>query len=328
MTRARAPLGAQRRHPLPRHSLRPTCSTTWSQEPRQLPSRYLYDELGSALFDAICRLPWYPITAAEMRLLAAHGAEVLRRTRPSIVVELGSGSGAKLRTLLEGGDRAHRPRHVHLIDLSEAALAQAERTLASLEPLEVTGHLATYESGMEAAARAASPDDRVLTLFLGSNLGNFDPPSCEALLCGLRGRLGRGDALLLGADLVKPASVLRLAYDDPLGVTAAFNRNLLLRVNRELGGDFDIDRFVHRAVWNEEESRIEMHLVSLGIQDVRIAAVDLAFRMADGEPIWTESSYKYRPDEIGRLLSAGGFRVAAQWIDETAQFALTLAEAD
>jgi L-histidine Nalpha-methyltransferase len=328
MTRARAPRGAAASPPAAAAQFAADVQYYLVQEPRQLPSRYLYDELGSALFDAICRLPWYPITAAEMRLLSAHGAEVLRRTRPSIVVELGSGSGAKLRTLLEGGDRAHRPCHVHLIDLSEAALAQAERTLASLEPLEVTGHLATYESGMEAAARAASPDDRVLTLFLGSNLGNFDPPSCEALLCGLRGRLGRGDALLLGADLVKPASVLRLAYDDPLGVTAAFNRNLLLRVNRELGGDFDIDRFVHRAVWNGEESRIEMHLVSLGIQDVRIAAVDLAFRMADGEPIWTESSYKYRPDEIGRLLSAGGFRVAAQWIDETAQFALTLAEAD
>ncbi len=297
------------------------------QQPRQLPSRYLYDELGSALFEAICRLPWYRITAAEQGLLAARGGDVLRKAAPSVLVELGSGSGEKLRTFLEAAPPEDRPQHVHLVDLSGAALLQARRTLSVVEPLRVTGHQAAYEEGLEAAARAFAPGDRVLTLFLGSNIGNFDPPSCEALLRGIRGELGPGNALLLGADLVKPARDLRLAYDDPLGVTAAFNRNLLVRVNRELGGDFDVEQFVHRTVWNEAASRVEMHLVSQRDQEIHVAAANLAFRMSAGEPIWTESSYKYRPEEISRLLTSSGFHATDQWVDERAQFALTLAEA-
>ena len=295
------------------------------QEPRQLPSRYLYDELGSALFEAICRLPWYPITRAERRLLAGQRDVILRRARPSTIVELGSGSGEKLRLFLEGADHEAHPVEVHLVDLSVDALGQAALTLAPLESLRVTPHAATYEAGLEAAARAFSPDDRVLVLFLGSNIGNFDRPSCEALLRGIHRQLRRGDALLLGGDLVKPEPVLRLAYDDPLGVTAAFNRNLLVRVNRELDGDFDVDAFAHRAVWNAPDSRVEMHLVAQRPQDIHIAAAGLSFSMDAGEPIWTESSYKYRREEISRLLETSGFRVTGQWVDEDDLFALTLA---
>ena len=295
------------------------------QQPRQLPSRYLYDELGSALFEAICRLPWYPITAAEVRLLTAHGAAILRQHHPSVIVELGSGSGEKLGTLLRAAGPGLQPGVVHLVDLSAAALAEAGRSVSALVP-RVAGHLATYEDGIEAAARGFSPDDRVMALFLGSNIGNFDPPSCEAFLREIRRVLGAGDALLLGADLVKPERALQLAYDDPLGVTAAFNRNLLVRVNRELGADFDISRFTHRAVWNEDRSRVEMHLVSDGDQHISIPGIGMTIEMAEGESIWTESSYKYRRADISRMLSAGGFRTVAQWIDERAQFALTLAE--
>jgi dimethylhistidine N-methyltransferase len=296
------------------------------QEPRQLPSRYLYDALGSALFEAICRLPWYPITRAERQLLADHGGEIRRHARPSTIVELGSGSGEKLRLFLATADLGADPLGVHLVDLSREALGQAERTLAPFSSVRVTPHAATYEAGLEAAARTFSPSDRVLVLFLGSNIGNFDPPSCEALLRGIHRELRRGDALLLGGDLVKPESVLRLAYDDPLGVTAAFNRNLLVRVNRELDGDFDIDAFAHRAVWNAPPSRVEMHLVAQRSQDIHIAAAGLSFSMDAGEPIWTESSYKYRREEIACLLEASGFRVTHQWVDEDDLFALTLAE--
>lgn len=299
-----------------------------SQEPRQLPSRYLYDALGSALFEAICRLPWYRITRAERRLLAAHGQDLSgRMASASGIVELGSGSGEKLRVLLEAAGRQPHRRQVHLVDLSPAALETAVRTLAPLERIEVTTHQAGYEAGLHEAAAAVGRTDRLLVLFLGSNIGNFDPPGASAFLCGIRGELRAGDLLLLGADLVKPERELRLAYDDPLGVTAAFNRNLLVRINRELGGDFDIDRFAHEAIWNAEESRIEMHLVARGAQHVRIANAGLEFDMADGERIWTESSYKYRPDALERLLAGAGFRRRAQWVDDPDQFALTFAEA-
>jgi uncharacterized SAM-dependent methyltransferase len=170
-----------------------------------------------------------------------------------------------------------------------------------------------------------SSGGRRLVLFLGSNIGNFDPPGADAFLCSIRAGLRPGDALLLGTDLVRSETELLLAYDDPLGVTAAFNRNLLLRVNRELGADFDIMRFVHRAIWNGLESRVEMHLVSLDKQRVRVPAseIDLAFEV--GEPIWTESSYKYRIDDVGAMLERSGFREIGQWTDNN--FALTLAEA-
>ena len=164
-------------------------------------------------------------------------------------------------------------------------------------------------------------------LFLGSNIGNYDPPGARAFVRGVRSRLTAGDAFLLGADLVKPPRELQLAYDDPLGVTAAFNRNLLVRINRELGGDFDVNAFDHEAVWNEEESRIEMHLVARSAQQVNVSAAQLEFSMAPGERIWTESSYKYRPEDVDHLLQPAGFRVTQRWIDRADHFALTLAEA-
>jgi dimethylhistidine N-methyltransferase len=297
------------------------------QSPRQLPSRYLYDALGSALFEAICHLPWYGVTRAETGLLASHAADVWRSFAPlGTIVELGSGSGEKLRTLIEGGRPRNHRLAVHLIDVSPSALELSARTLASVEGLHVRAHVATYDSGLAEIARSGGADP-TLVLFLGSNIGNFDPPSASALLLSIRAALAPGDGLLMGADLVKPAGQLLAAYDDPLGVTAAFNLNLLIRINRELGGDFDVRRFAHRAVWNEEESRVEMHLVSRSAQLVRIEAADLELELSEHEAIWTESSYKYRPAEIAALLESAGFEPSAQWIDASAQFALTLAKA-
>jgi L-histidine Nalpha-methyltransferase len=295
-----------------------------TQQPRQLPSRYLYDDLGSALFEAICRLPWYPLTRAELRLLEAHAREILDAGTTTIV-ELGPGSGAKLSALIAGAGEERGRLDLHLVDVSASALAEARQALEEHPGVRVVAHRATYEVGLREVGVAPSAGRR-LVLFLGSNLGNFDPPGRDAFLAAMHSSLGRGDALLLGVDLVRPAADLVLAYDDPPGVTAAFNLNLLHRINRELGGDFDLRGFGHRAIWNEASSRIEMHLRSRWSQRISVPGADLAFVMEAGETIWTESSYKYGPEEIASMLGRAGFAVRAQWIDAVDRFALTLAE--
>jgi len=299
-----------------------------AQQPRQLPSRYLYDPLGSALFDAICHLPWYRITRAEIRLLAGHGRAIFDAWKQGdTIVELGGGNGEKLVTLVEAGRRGAASLDLHLIDVSANALSTSARVLGALGRVRVVTHEAPYEIGLEEVRRERFGAGRMLALFLGSNIGNFDPPGADAFLRGIRSALVRGDVFLIGADLVKPERDLLLAYDDPLRVTAAFNRNLLVRINRELGGDCDVEAFSHRAIWNAAESRVEMHLVSRRRQRVRIPAAHLEFELADGESIWTESSYKYRPEGVVRTLEHAGFGLMEQWIDREDAFALTLVEA-
>jgi L-histidine Nalpha-methyltransferase len=299
-----------------------------SLNPRQLPSRYFYDDLGSALFDAICRLPWYRITRAETRLLAEHGRSILARASGvSTIVELGPGSGEKLATLVEAGRIAHsKPLDLRLVDISRSALELASRTLSTLPDVSITTYQARYENGLREAS-AETPSGSQLVLFLGSNIGNFDRPGADAFLRSVRAAMAAGDMLLLGADLVKRERDLILAYDDPLGVTAAFNRNLLVRINRELGGTFDLDRFSHRAVWAEVESRVEMHLVSRCRQQVRVDSAGVDFVIEDGESIWTESSYKYTPAGIVVALERAGFDLVEQWTEGGDGFALTLVEA-
>jgi dimethylhistidine N-methyltransferase len=297
-----------------------------SLTPRQLPSRYLYDDLGSALFETICRLPWYPITRAETRLLAAHGHEICA-CLPSLanIVELGPGNGDKLRVLLDAFAPPHAALNVHLVDVSGSALASAANIVGELDGVHVVTHRASYNDGLRAAT--ARTKGRTLVIFLGSNIGNFDPPGAAAFLHAVRARLKKDDALLLGVDLVKPRRQLLLAYDDPLGVTAAFNRNLLVRINRELGASIDLEAFAHRAVWNDAESRVEMHLVARSPQSMCIPRAHVDIRLAAGDVIWSESSYKYVPDGIAHLLRSAAFTPTAQWIDQHDRFALTLAEA-
>jgi len=290
--------------------------------PRQLPSKYFYDELGSAIFEAICRLPWYRITRAESALLARHARQILAPlARPVTIAELGCGSGDKLATLLSSA--AERFPLVQLIDISAAALEMAEHRLRAMGLTSVLAHRATYEDGLEHAVRQRPGKASLLVLFLGSNIGNFDPPVARALLARFRGALREGDALLLGSDLVKPERELLLAYDDPLQVTAAFNRNLLRRINDELGGSFDLDGFAHRAAWNAAERRVEMHLVSRRRQQVHIAAGGLDVAFESGDWIWTESSHKYEPAQVLEEGLAAGFSRGEQWIDPDARFALT-----
>jgi L-histidine Nalpha-methyltransferase len=299
-----------------------------SQAPRQLPSRALYDALGSALFDAICELPWYPLTRAERRLIATRRDEILRSARmPARLVELGPGNGAKLSLLLGEAERTDFVRCIDLVDVSATALADAARRLREIHPARVTTYQARYEEGLVTAHRAARTGERTLVLFLGSNIGNFDPEGARAFLCHVRASLSPEDTLLIGADLVKPEAQLLLAYDDPLGVTAAFNKNLLLHLNAALGANFDVGAFSHRAVWNADAARVEMHLVSRIAQEVAIPTAGLAFSLEQDESIWTESSYKYTPDGFKRLLASAGLAMRERWIDDEGQFLLALAAA-
>jgi L-histidine Nalpha-methyltransferase len=294
--------------------------------PKRLQSQYLYDDLGSSLFDAICRLPWYRITRAEERLLARHASRIvseLAGDRPVRIVELGVGSGEKLETLVEALP-AMRHIEVHLIDISTAALDATEARLSRFPHLSLVRHRGRYEDGLESLPAPREPDAATLVLFLGSNIGNFDVPAARGLLRAIRGALRHGDGLLLGADLVKSEPELLLAYDDPLGVTAAFNKNLLVRINRELDGCFDLSAFEHRAIWNDAELRVEMHLVSRQRQDVEIRALDRRVHFEPGESIWTESSYKYTQGAIALLASSAAFTTAGQWVDADARFALSL----
>ena len=297
-----------------------------TQSPRQLPSHLLYDALGSVLFEGVCLLPWYQITRAEMRLLVSHGAAVGRRTSATEVVELGCGNGQKLEALMRSME-PHRP-DVYLIDVSQEALDRTAQMLHGTGARHITAVQATYEDGLMQLP-APPPQGRRLILFLGSNLGNFDPPAASAFVDLVRSVMRRHDWLLLGVDLVKPERDLILAYDDPLGVTAAFNRNLLLRLNAEAGANFDLDGFGHEVRWNREASRIEMHLVSRRRQNVLVpgGGGPLEFTLAAGESIWTESSYKYEPDGVRALVEPGGFELCSQWIDDDGRFLLALFEA-
>lgn len=299
--------------------------------PKTLPARYFYDGLGSQLFEAICELPWYPITRAELRLLERF-APAMARGVPNLsdLIELGSGSGEKIALLaqpLSGGGappRADGGLHIHLIDISEKALELSRSNLRRLRDVTVHCHAATYEEGLRSIAAAPSRRGARLVLFLGSNIGNFELPAAHALLTEIRRTLRPGDGLLLGTDLVRPEAELLLAYDDPLGVTAAFNKNLLVRMNAELGADFELDAWKHRAIWNAAESRIEMHLVSRRPQRASIPGAGLSVSFAEGETIWTESSYKYTEKGVIELGRKAGFRCKEQWIEPAARFSTTL----
>ena len=279
---------------------------------KELHSKYLYDELGSSLLEAITFLPEYGLTRADDRLLRAHAADIAGLLGlPTTVVELGSGVGQKTRHVLEA--LAHPALAYFPIDVSREALARCERDLSDLA--EVRAIEQSYLDGMARAVAERRAGDRFLVLFLGSTLGNFERPCALEFLRDLRRALEPGDALLVGADLVKDPAVMLTAYDDPTGVTAAFNLNLLGRINRELGADFDLRGFEHQARWNAAERRIEMHLRSRADQTASIPAADLRVAFLAGETIWTESSHKFLPGEMFAMAAQSGFRVEEQWID-------------
>jgi dimethylhistidine N-methyltransferase len=291
---------------------------------RELPSMYLYDELGTALFEAITLLPEYGLTRAEERLLRRHAGDILEHLPPPIaVIELGSGSGRKTRWLLEAlADR--EPVAYFPIDISAAALIKCHQELGNVGAISMVGLEKSYQEGLQEAAARRQPNQTLLVLFLGSTIGNFAPPAAEKFLCDIRQQLRPGDALLLGTDVKKSVHDMLLAYDDPAGVTAAFNLNLLARINRELGGDFILRHFEHQVRYQEMNSRIDMHLRSTRRQTVSIRAADFTFTLNEGETIWTEACHKFRVEEIPGIARRTGFLCEAQWIDTEWAFAENL----
>lgn len=291
---------------------------------KELPSKYFYDDVGSALFEAICVLPEYGLTRADARLLRDTADMVVARLdAPTIVAELGSGSGKKTRFVLEAL-AMRQPVVYHPIDISGAALAQSERELGFIDRVSILGFEAEYLDGLAAVAQRREPGQKLLVLFLGSTIGNFDRPAGEAFLARVRQAMRPGDRLLLSTDLVKPEPVLIAAYDDAAGVTAAFNKNLLRRINRELDATFDLRRWRHRAVWNSTERRVEMHLQSTEEQTVQVAKARLSVRFRENETIWTESSHKYTTPEVAELAARTGYACEAQWTDREWPFAQSL----
>lgn len=299
-------------------TLREDVAQTLAETPRRLSCRWFYDAAGSLLFEEICRLPEYYVPAAEREILTRHADEIIASVPAgAAVVELGSGSAEKTSLLLQAALRrrpALRVRYVP-IDISAAALSAASARLASLPGVSVHGVCAEYEEGLAHLGQGAR-----LVLWLGSNIGNFDREAAAAFLRRLVGKLNPTDRLLIGVDRRKRREAIERAYDDPRGVTARFNKNILLRLNRELGADFDPDAFRHRAVYDADAGRVSMYLVSERAQRVRIPAVPLEIAFAAGEEIHTEDSYKYSDVEIRALAASAGLRIERVFSDEAGRF--------
>ena len=291
---------------------------------KELPSKYLYDDVGSALFEVISHLSDYGLTRADERLLQRHASEIVERLdAPVAVAELGSGSGKKTRWILEALSRWQRTFY-YPVEISRTALLMCQRELSDIDSLSIVGFEREYLDGLLEVAAHRQRGQHLFVLFLGSTIGNFDRPAGVKFLAEVRRILEPGDSLLLGTDLEKSSAQLLKAYDDELGVTAAFNLNLLARINRELDADFDLGQFVHTARINREARSVEMHLRSKRRQTVRIPAADLRVEFLEGETIWTESSHKYSVDEVFQMARNAGFSCQAQWIDEQWPFAESL----
>lgn len=285
---------------------------------------YLYDDIGTALFEVITLLPEYGLTRADARLLRSNAAEMAGRLPSALIVtELGSGTGAKTRWVLQAVAR-DRPVAYYPIDVSASALLKCGQELGHLEGSSIHPLEASYLDGLKAVVSLRRPGEGLLLLFLGSTIGNFDPVEGEQFLTEIRSHLMPGDALLLGTDLVKPVPQLLRAYDDALGVTAAFNLNVLARINRELGGNFMLHRFRHEVRYDESACRVEMHLRSTIRQTASIPGAGCECSLQKGETIWTESSHKFHAETIPVMARRTGFCCEEQWIDEDWLFAESL----
>lgn len=293
---------------------------------KTLPPWIFYDERGSELFEAITELPEYYLTRTERDLFAAHAGDILAAAGASVsILELGAGTAAKTGLLLAAAALRQHGVLYYPIDISASALRHARRRIVEQFPqVTVEPIVANYVRSLDALPASGL---RRLVLYIGSSVGNFDPPAAAALLSRLRKRLEPGDLLLLGADHVKDRTVLVRAYNDQAGVTAEFNRNMLVRINAELGANFRPRLFRHRALWNDRESRIEMHLESLVAQKVTIPELDLEVSFRRGESIHTENSYKFTPDSVCALLTGCGFAPRRDWTDDRRWYGVYLAEA-
>ncbi|GAC1653498.1 MAG: L-histidine N(alpha)-methyltransferase [Vulcanimicrobiaceae bacterium] len=292
--------------------------------PRTLPAKYFYDDLGSALFEAITRLPEYYLTRAETEILREYGWEIVRSLEaPFDMLELGSGSAVKTRLLIEETLRVQRALHYCPIDISPDALRESAASLvASYSNLSITGYAADY------FAVLGTPDltlkRPVLARLLGSNIGNYEPAEANKLLVAIASSLRPGDGLLVGADLKKDRETLELAYNDPTGVTAAFNKNILARVNREFGGDFKLAAFDHVVSYDQERGAVDSFLQARDAQYVRVNDLDLDLEIAAGERIHTESSYKFSLEDLEAAGASAGYDLSHTWYDSRKRFSLNL----
>jgi L-histidine N-alpha-methyltransferase len=288
--------------------------------PRRLPPKYFYDAAGSALFDRITRLPEYYLTRAEGAIVRARGAALMRALSPVDVVEIGAGNGTKIRPLLRA---APRVRRYVPVDVDEQTMVEAARLLVRAFPaLGIHGVVGDFERDLDSVPPAAG---RRLVAFFGSTLGNLEPAARRRMLRAIRRLLSGDGRLLLGLDLMKDANVLHAAYDDAAGVTAAFNRNVLHVINRELDADFVPEAFRHVARVNVPLERVEMHLVAERAQKVRVRVLDLDLEFAEGDGIWTESSYKFTRGGAEAMLSDAGLGVERWLTDSAGRFALVVA---
>jgi L-histidine Nalpha-methyltransferase len=292
-------------------------------EPKQLSCRYFYDREGSRLFEAICELPEYYLTRAETEILERHAPEIASLFPDDVtVIELGSGNAVKTRLLLEALLSGQQVRYVP-IDICRPVLEEsAADLLQRFPPLEIVAIAAEYHEGLRhLGSESGRPR---LILWLGSNIGNFTRAEAATFLRRIRDTMTSADRMLVGVDLRKDRAVLEAAYDDARGVTAAFNRNLLARINHELNGNFDLGAFQHRAIYNQDLGRIEMYLVSRRAQSATIGRIGLTVRFAAGETIHTENSYKYSLAEINALATAAGLQDLRFWQDAAGRFSLHL----
>lgn len=292
--------------------------------PKWLPYRYFYDHQGSLLFEAICDLPEYYVTRAEREVLQARAGEIASLLpQANTLVELGSGSAVKTRLLLDAFFRSRHALRYVPIDISRSMLTESSLALLQEYPsLEILAVAAEYYDGLRhLKAETGRPK---LILWLGSNVGNLERPEAACFLRLVQATMSHRDRLLVGIDLRKDRTILERAYDDSQGVTARFNLNLLARINHELGGQFDLTAFRHRAVYNEDLGRIEMYLVSTRAQHVAIEQLGLHVAFDAGEVVHTENSYKYSLAEINALAVLAGMRLEAQWFDTGQRFSVTL----
>ena len=295
-----------------------------SATPKWLPAKLFYDAAGSELFEQITELPEYYLTRTERAIFESHAAEILQAAGPSLtLVELGAGTAVKTGILIEELLR-RQPRALYYpIDVSPSALQEAATQLGRQFPqLRVNPIIADYTGGVEALNRISG---RKLVLYIGSSIGNFEPDESVRVLRRIRRTLRTGDAFLLGADFAKSSKILIPAYDDSQGVTAAFNKNVLARINRELEANFNLDTFRHVALWNRRCSRMEMHLESVTVQQVFVPLLDMDIDFAAGERIHTENSYKYTAEMIESILRDSGFKLERSWHDRQKWFGVHLA---
>ncbi len=295
-----------------------------TKEPKRFLPKYFYDQLGSQLFEAICLLPEYYLTSAENEILGQYADEIVSSLDGNTtLLEMGSGSASKTRLIIEALLRKQLELLFIPVDISASALDSSSRILLQSYPqLSIEAYAADYFAGL--AELGKKPRARTLALFLGSNISNFDPEEALKFLRALRQVLREGDALLLGADLKKETSILEAAYNDALGVTAAFNLNVLARINRELGGNFDLRAFQHHAFYNEAVGRVEIYIESTREQTVTISELEMEVEFAEGEQIHTENSYKYDLSDIAKLAGETGFTRARTWLDKKKQFSSNL----